>query len=192
MGIGTAMIGAAALLAVAYLNSFVAEIYRRFLDSTTLAAALAGELKSHFSAFPVLNGMFDTLLVTAKAGSAIPLRRIPTPTDPIFDAAATKIGLLGTTLARDTVYIYEQLRAFRIAMDIIAEFHQEMESAELEHRLTHCKNIIGNSTEKIEQLIGNLEEFAQRKFVKVPQGWVSFIDGRGTGQAEQERQTGKP
>jgi len=175
MGIGTAMIGAAALLTVAYVNSFVAEGYRRFLDGTTLAAALAGELKSHFTAITLLNQIFDTLRDSVKHGKPLSIRRIPIPTDPIFDAAATKIGLLGTVLAHDTVYIYEQLRAFRMAMDIISELHREMDQAELETRLSYCQEVLGKNVAKAEQLIDDLEHFANRKFSIAPQWWIGFM-----------------
>jgi hypothetical protein len=45
-GVIVALIAGGVTLAVAYINSFLAESYRRFRDGSALAASLAGELGS--------------------------------------------------------------------------------------------------------------------------------------------------
>lgn len=54
--ISAAVIAASGTLLVAYASNFLAEQYRRHLDSTSWAAALAGELESHAAAFSPAEG----------------------------------------------------------------------------------------------------------------------------------------
>jgi hypothetical protein len=56
--VSAAVIVASGTLAVAYASNFLAEQYRRHLESTSWAAALAGELESHASAFKLLKLAF--------------------------------------------------------------------------------------------------------------------------------------
>ena len=60
--ISAAIIAAGGAVVVAYASNFVAEQYRRHLDSTGWASAIAGELKSHAEAFPLLKQLFIDLL----------------------------------------------------------------------------------------------------------------------------------
>ncbi|MEX4005167.1 hypothetical protein AB4Y38_40755 [Paraburkholderia sp. EG285A] len=59
-----ALIAFVGVLAGGYLNNFLAEDFRRFRDGQALAGALAGELKSHATAIPILQ---STLQSTADA-----------------------------------------------------------------------------------------------------------------------------
>jgi hypothetical protein len=115
VSIGGAIIGLFGILAVACLSNFVAENYRRHLDGTTLAAALAGELKAHAAAVPSLKISLEVMSQRIDADQAVPFRELPPIADPIFDSATSKIGLLGNHLAFAVALIYEQLRAFRFA-----------------------------------------------------------------------------
>lgn len=91
--IGAAIIAAAGAVIVAYASNFVAEQYRRHLDSTGWASAIAGELKSHAEAFPLLKQHFTDLLKCVENKKPLPLHPIPMPIDPVFDSAPGKVGI---------------------------------------------------------------------------------------------------
>lgn len=97
--IEAAVIAAGAAVTVAYATNFMAEQYRRHLDSTSWAAALAGELESHASAFKLLKAGLQGIEDVVRDGKSPPLYSMEMPTDPIFDSAPAKVGSLGPHLA---------------------------------------------------------------------------------------------
>ena len=98
------------------------EDYLRHHEGSAVAAALHGELSSHGEALPAIRANMLTLLSIAESGNPISLRALPTDQslDPIFDAHVGKLGLLDPHIVMDVAFVYEQLRAFRFAMNMIA------------------------------------------------------------------------
>jgi hypothetical protein len=162
--IGAAVVAASGVLIVAYANSFVAEQFRRHLDSTAYAAALAGELESHASAFPILRAGFLGMLALVDEKKPLPLHSFPTPTDPIFDSAPGKVGMLGKEFAGEVAYAYEQLRAFRVAMSVLTEHHTTMDPETLKKRLAWLHNMIADNEQRMASLIHGLKAYSDVRF----------------------------
>ncbi|BCG02623.1 hypothetical protein PPGU19_071910 (plasmid) [Paraburkholderia sp. PGU19] len=128
--VSATVIGFAGVLAGGYFNNFFAEDYKRFRDSQALAGALAGELKSHGEAIPLLKNMLTLLHGRAKTGGELSLREMPAPGSPIFEANAESIGKLGPELANGVAYVYEQIRAFRVVMSMLARQSKRLPNGE--------------------------------------------------------------
>lgn len=102
--IAAAVIAAGAAVTVAYASNFVAEQYRRHLDSTGWASALAGELKSHAEAFPMLKGLFADLLKRVEQKEPLPLYTTQCP----WTRCSTALRERSVSLARSS---QERLRS---------------------------------------------------------------------------------
>lgn len=133
-----ALVSASATLIVAFLTQFVAEKYRRFNDATALAAGILGELSAYKGGAEKLRPRITGWMEMAQAGEVIKMRPFDRPVDVYFDAVVEKIGLLGPDLTQHIVYVYANLRAFRLGLEIIAKFSEEMASEELIARCTLC------------------------------------------------------
>ncbi|WP_153135315.1 hypothetical protein [Paraburkholderia agricolaris] len=180
--IGAAVIAASGALAVAYASNFLAEQYRRHLDSTSWAAALAGELDSHASAFKLLKAGLHGLVFTARKKEPLPLYSMPMPTDPIFDSNPAKVGVLGPELAGECAYAYEQLRAFRIGMQIVAEHREKMDADQIANRLLYLLQVIETNEQRLSALIQALYAYSGVKFVDTPaMGWWRKLRRAATG-----------
>jgi len=133
-------ISAGATLVVAFLTLFLAEQYRRFHDGSALAAGLAGELSSYEGFAPLLRPRIESWIQISKQGGhkEMVFRPFDKPTDIFFDASVQKLGLLGPALVEHVVYTYGQLRAFRLALDLIQRHGPAMTAAEFELRCTLC------------------------------------------------------
>lgn len=162
--IGAAAIAAGSAVVVAYASNFVAEQYRRHLDSTGWASAIAGELKSHAEAFPLLKQLFADLLQCVEEKQPLPLYPIPIPIDPVFDSAPAKVGLLGAQFAGEVAFAYESLRAFRGAFFVVVEHHQEMDSEQLTRRLQRLLRLIEDNEMRLLSLIHGLDAYSDLGF----------------------------
>ncbi|SEB91684.1 hypothetical protein SAMN02787142_0559 [Burkholderia sp. WP9] len=170
--IGAAVIAASGALAVAYASNFLAEQYRRHLDSTSWAAALAGELESHASAFKLLKASLHGLVFTVKKKEPLPLYSMPMPTDPMFDSNPAKVGVLGPELAGECAYAYEQLRAFRTGMHVLAEHHEKMDPDRIVLRLQYLLQVIERNEGRLSALIQALYAYSGVPFVNTQaMGW---------------------
>jgi hypothetical protein len=182
VSIATAVIAASVTLIVAYASNFLAEQYRRHLDSVSWASALAGELESHASAFPVLKDGFRGMLQLIVEKKPLPLYNIPTPTDPIFDSAPAKVGSFGPEMSGELAYAYEQLRAFRIGMSVLADNHTSMDDAQRTKRVTYLLSVIENNEVRMSALIQALYAYSGVKFVNTPaMGWWRKLRRATTG-----------
>ncbi|WP_440782904.1 hypothetical protein [Paraburkholderia sp. 22098] len=164
--IGAAVIAAGAAVTVAYATNFMAEQYRRHLDSTSWAAALAGELESHASAFKVLKAGLQGVVLVVRQGKKPPLYSMEMPTDPIFDSAPAKVGSLGPELAGELAFAYEQLRAFRIGMQLVTEHHEQMDQEEIANRLLYLLQLIESNEARLSALIQALYAYSDLGFDK--------------------------
>jgi hypothetical protein len=162
--IGAAIIAAGGAVVVAYASNFVAEQYRRHLDSTGWASAIAGELKSHAEAFPLLKQLFTDLLQRVENKEPLPLYQIPMPIDPVFDSAPGKAGLLGAQFAGEVAFAYENLRAFRGAFFVVIEHHKEMDPEQLTRRLQRLLKLIEDNETRLWSLIHGLDAYSDLGF----------------------------
>jgi hypothetical protein len=170
--IAAAVIAASGALAVAYASNFMAGQYRRHLDGTAWASALAGELESHASAFKLLKAGLNGMVLEARQNKPLPLYSMPMPTDPIFDSAPAKVGVLGPELSGEVAYAYEQLRAFRIAMHVIAEHREKMDPDQIVRRLQYVLQVIETNEQRLSALIQALYAYSGVRFVDTPfMGW---------------------
>ncbi|MDR5813827.1 hypothetical protein QCE62_09540 [Caballeronia sp. LZ033] len=161
-----AVIAAGAAVTVAYASNFVAEQYRRHLDSTGWASAIAGELRSHAEAFPLLKALFADLLQRAEKKEPLPLYPIPMPTDPVFDSDPGKVGLLGAQFAGEVAFAYESLRAFRGAFFVVIEHHKGMDPEQLTGRLRRLSGMIHDNEARLWSLINGLNAYSDLGFSK--------------------------
>jgi len=164
-----AIIAVSGVLIVGYISNFVSEDFRRFRDGSALAAALVGELSSHISAVPAIRQKIELQL---KNLNRAVIRNFDPPDDPIFDNGVEKLGLLGSEMAEETAYVYQQIRAFRLAYSIIGKESGEMGDDELVARLTLCLEAITRAANRGEPLIKKLKERADKKFLQ--RIWISL------------------
>jgi hypothetical protein len=162
-----ALIAGAVALAVAYVNSFVAESYRRFRDGSALAASLAGELAAYEPAWPIITKMLDSIIESVDAGARKPtyLRPFDRPNDLVFENAVGKLGLLGARSAENVVFVYSNLRAFRVALELICRYEKEMSNEELRFRCVACKEAIGRAVSRGTDLLQELRQRSSQAFV---------------------------
>ena len=116
-----ALIAGGVALAVAFVNTFVSESYKRFRDGSTLAASLAGELAAYEDAWPARSDMLKSVASVAAFDkpNLQELRPIERPRDLVYEKSVEKLGLLGARTAEGVVYVYSNINAFRIAFELI-------------------------------------------------------------------------
>ena len=161
-----ALLAGAVALAVAFINTFLSESYKRFRDGTTLAASLAGELAAYEEAWPILSEMLNSIVSATETGkpNLEQLRPIERPRDVVYEKSIEKLGLLGASAAENVVYVYSNINAFRIAFEIIARDHVSMSKEELKVRCLACRNALDRAAARGKVLIGSLRDRASAKF----------------------------
>lgn len=164
--IGTAAVSASAVLIAGYATSFVAERYRRFLDSRSIASALLGELTAHSEAFPDLETTLARIIQERSRGT---FRVTEVPTSPVFEKVVEKIGHLGHPLAGDVAYAYERIRAFRSTLMTVVREGKDMDDAEYFTYLRACRDLLADNRERFSRILRDLELASSRKF-----GWLPF------------------
>jgi hypothetical protein len=167
-----ALIALLGVLAGGYVNNFLAEDYRRFRDGTALAGALAGELASHMLAFPFLKAMLAAQVTAIKNGQNPAFRNFDPPNDPIYESGVPKLGLLGSSLAEEVAFAYQQIRAFRLNYSLVLSQHGEMGNEEIIARLDDCHATILRSEERANTLLAGLREVAAHRYVETRTRWL--------------------
>jgi hypothetical protein len=125
--LNVALLGFVGVLVGGYANNFLAEDYRRFRDGQALAGALAGELESHGDAASAIKQSLALIIKNADApNSAVKIPEWPIPNSPIFEANAGKIGVLDPQSAKDVAYVYEQIRGFRLALNLLSKQNENI------------------------------------------------------------------
>lgn len=167
-GVIAAIISVSGAIALAIANSFVAERYRRFHDGSALAAALAGELGSYETAWPLIRSMLTNIVVAIDAGQKekLVLRSFERPRDRVFEESIGKLGLLGSSVVESVVYVYGNIGGFRIALEIIAKDHASMTSDELRYRCQAALEALDRAVSRGEPLLQVLRERATRRFLQ--------------------------
>jgi hypothetical protein len=162
-----ALIALAGTLIVGFLSTFLAEHYRRFLDRTSLAGAIAGELASYNEAWPMLEKNLTQLFTMVSSGKQIKIPKIEQPTDRVFDSCVEKLGLLGPELAEDIAYVYNNLNAFRVAL--LAASEVELSGPLQAGLLQGALEALKRANDRGIQLLQKLKKFANENyFLKLP------------------------
>jgi hypothetical protein len=161
-----ALIAMAGAVAVGFVTQFVAEDYRRFRDGSALAAGLAGELSSYTPALPMLQEVIQGWITAIATGKRdlIPFRPIDRPVDLFFEDVVGKLGLLGASAVEGVVFVYSNLRAFRMAMEMVVSANSEMTDDELSQRCTRCLEALQRASEKGVPLVAALKVRSQQRF----------------------------
>lgn len=170
--IGSAIVGASAVLVVAYGTNFLAERYRRFLDANALASGLAGELTAHMRAFPSMKENFPKLIGFARDGDVRFLADMGTPTSPVFEGNVSKLGLLGNKLPREVAYLYEIIRAFRGMIGSVVKEQRTINNVEFANRVQVALDLVLENEQAGRDLVIELDKFAARKFEWFPWVWL--------------------
>lgn len=159
-----AIIAASGALIVAFVNSIIAEVYRRRQDRKALAAGIAGELASYEPALPMLRRILHAMIDAVEGGSrsAISFRPFEKPKDVFFEKAVDKLGLLGPKLVEDTVFVYSNLNAFRTSFALISAQFSEMSDEELKMRCTNCLEALDRAEQRGTCLVVALKSIGGR------------------------------
>jgi len=157
-----AIIAASAALIVAFLNSMVAEVFRRHKDRKALAAAIAGELASYEPAFPLIQQTLRATIDALDTGNRekVSFRSFEKPKDLVFEKAVERLGLLGPKLVENTVYVYGNLNGFRISFGLISTHFKEMSDAELRARSVACLEALERAVQRGIPLVASLKRIA--------------------------------
>ena len=156
--LSAAIIAASIALIIAFVNSIVAELFRRRKDRMALAASIAGELASYAPAWPLIRQMLLTTISAIEAGTrnAVSFRPFEKPRDFVFEKAVEKLGLLGPALVEDIVYVYGNLNAFRASFALICSHFSDMSDMELRARCTACLEALDRAGQKGAPLVSTL------------------------------------
>ena len=132
MELEVALIASAAGFVTAAVAGVISEAYKRHRDSTSLAAALAGELRVAVATYPSARRVWVDLGQRASAGN---LLNIPKTDDvgqiPIFKANIERVGLLGPDLAGEVAYVYSCITGFRSAVLLLMDVATPEQQASL-------------------------------------------------------------
>lgn len=160
-----ALIAALVALVVFYLNNFVAEEFKRFREGSVLAAGLAGELASYRDAYPILRNFCEKApgMINGGDREKMNLRAIEMPKDRVFDSAVGKLGMLGSELAEDLAYVYNNINAFRQGLTMVFAAHEDMGDDELALRISAAGWALDRASTRGELLVPKLIERSQKR-----------------------------
>lgn len=157
----------------AILNNFFGEDYRRHKDSTALAAALSGELKGHFIGAQQLSEHLKWLvkILNQPPGTDVQILFRPAEIagDPIFEANAAKIGLLGAHFAHEAAYAYQMISAFRSSYKVTVNSWHDMSTEEKVNRVKSMLNLIDSNMPRATETVQDLKAYAETGTMG---GWI--------------------
>jgi len=176
--VAAALIALLGIIIAGFLSTIVAEDYRRFRDGSGLAAALAGELASYMLAaeimLPIMDGLQRATVATGGV-SLLPLELHVQP-DPAFDAGVGNLGLLGTDLAEDTAFVYQQLRAFRSTYKLLSTPNLQLGQTQTLAILAGWKGTLERAQTRGKPLVLSLKARADQPYVAPwPLGWLQRL-----------------
>lgn len=162
----TGLIAAAVTLVVAFLTQFIAERYRRFHDGSALAAGIVGELSAYKGGPETLQKRLKQWIQVSKEGkqATLKFRLIDKPVDLFFDASVGKIGVLGPELVEHIVFVYTNIRAFRIGLELVTKHYADMSEQEFQERCELCHQSLTRAIDRGEFLIPFLRQRAIQRF----------------------------
>lgn len=165
-GVIAAVISASGAVGIGFATTFVGERYRRFHDGSALAAALAGELASYETAWPLIDVLLASLLAAAEQGaqSRLKLRPFERPRDRVYEDSVGKLGLLGVDLVESVVYVYSNIAAFRLALDLVMREHGTMDEVEFKARCEAARGCVDRAVARGASLLPALRARAIEAF----------------------------
>ena len=163
--LAVAVVAASIALIVAFINSIVAEWFRRRQDRKALAAGIAGELASYEPAWPLIRERLNSTIASIDAGNRrdVSYRPFEKPRDYVFEKAVEKLGLLGPALVEDVVYVYGNINAFRVSFAMLSSGVSEMSDSEMRARCCACIDSLDRAVKKGIPLISALKCVARSK-----------------------------
>ncbi|KAF2393163.1 hypothetical protein [Pseudomonas frederiksbergensis] len=167
-----ALIAFTSALLVGFGAHFVAEDYRRFRDSTAIAASLAGEMGSIILSLPGLRTSLTEMKDSLDKRQPIALPEMPHQPSPIFEANAERIGLLGADFAGRVAFTYDQIRAFRTSFQLVSKHHTTMDPAWSSLLIGRCLQLVESNQANTEILIDNLKLYSESWYVRAK--WVQM------------------
>jgi len=185
--VAAALIALLGIIIAGFLSTIVAEDYRRFRDGTGLAAALAGELASYMLAteimLPIVDGLQRATIATGGV-SLLPQEMHMQP-DPVFDAGVGNLGLLGTELAEDTAFVYQQLRAFRGTYKLLSAPNLQLGQTQTLAILAGWKGTLERAQGRGKPLVVSLKSRANQPYVAPwPLNWLQRLHRAANRQGE--------
>jgi len=165
-GLSAAVIAVSGAVAVGIISTFIGEDFKRFRSGSVLAAGLAGELSSYVPALPILKKILADQKACIASGnrSTMRFRPIETPRDLIYEANIANLGMLGAALVERVVGVYGNIRAFRMALNIITESHADMDDVELSERLGRCSDALERAGADGDDLLSALHARSTMRF----------------------------
>ena len=91
-------------------------------------------------------------------------RTFERPTDLVFEDAVGKLGLLGAKAAENVVYVYSNIRAFRLALELIMKDGREMSEEEIRGRCVACRGCIERALSRGPALLESLRARAEQPY----------------------------
>ena len=167
-----ALIAFTSTVLVGFGAHFLAEDYRRFRDSTAIAAALAGEMGSIVKSLPGLRTALVQMKDLLDEQKPIPLPEMPDQSSPIFEANAERVGLLGVDFAGRIAFTYDQIRAFRTSFQLLSKHHTTMESPWSSLLAGRCLQLVEDNQSDAETLVDNLKLYSDTWYVRAK--WVQM------------------
>lgn len=164
--LATAILGASATVIAVFLTQFVGESYKRFRDGSAIAAGILGELRSYAENKPNFEEAIAAWILAIENGSRDQLifRFGKSPPHVYFDVVTDKIGLLGSGLVGDVVFVYAKVTAFESAIEIICAQHGEMSDGELRLRAENLQDLMKEAWDRGQDLLPRLEARANASF----------------------------
>lgn len=162
----TAVLGASATVAGVFLAQFVGESYKRFRDGSAIAAGILGELRSYEENKPNFDEAIGEWIRAIDHGlrDQLIFRFGKAPPHVYFDVVTDKIGLLGSELVGDVVFVYAKVTAFEGSIEIICEQHKEMSDTELRLRAVALQGLVKEAWDRGQALLPRLEARANASF----------------------------
>ncbi len=167
--LNSAIVAIAGVLMGGYFNNFLAEDYKRFRESRSLAGALAGELESHGAAVPLIKKGLENMIMGLAEGRELTLPEWPIPSSPIFEENASKIGLLEPELAKGVAYVYENIRAFRQSFHLLSKNHPSMPKQWSQSIIIACLAVIERAENAGTPLVDGLKRHASTAYLSRPE-----------------------
>lgn len=168
--VAPALIAFTSAILVGFGGHFAAEDYRRFRDSTAIAAAMAGELGSILLSLPGLHTVLTSMKGRLDELQPISLPEVPDQSSPIFEANAEKVGLLGVDFAKRVAFTYDQIRAFRTSFQLLSKHHNTMGPSWSSLLTERCLDLVESNQSEANTLVDNLTNHSKIWYVKAR--WV--------------------
>jgi hypothetical protein len=199
--LGALATGLGALCTFWLTNVYVAD-RKRWIDGTSLAAALAGELTSYLPAFQILRDELVAIellannataeaqrqgLEQADPASPQPIIHLPAqlfrpppdlPKDRIYEANINQLGLLGPEVVSMICLVYGNLLGFRTGYWLVMKHGADMASFEVGVRVHSARDALDRARDAGVPLARLLHERARQPYPLGPTAVWQLIRGR--------------